>query len=116
MFIFNNIQKDKDYLLKKLETLGIVKIDEQQDYVSKIWIFQCKWLKNTLKLVWEQEWVDDGLVRQDIGISIYIDNEIVMRDSFEEISKRYEGIPLKVAVTKVLLDNFSTITGKHNLL
>ena len=111
MFIFDSSTENKESLLSKLEGIGLEKISENQEYTQKIWEFKCKWLEDSLKIVFEQEWVNDGNERQDIGISIYLGGKLIANSLFEKLENK--NIPLRESIANFILENSSVITGKH---
>jgi hypothetical protein len=111
MFIFDSTIEEKESLLNKLEGMGLEKISENQEYIQKIWEFKCKWQEDTLKLVFEQEWINDGKERQDIGVSIYLGSKLIANSLFEKLQNK--NTPLRESITNFILENSSVITGKH---
>ncbi len=114
MFQFNKSLKHVEMLKNKLDQIGLVFLNEVQEYQSRIWNLSLKWpSEKTYTIVWNQEWVNDGMELQDVGVACKVDGVAVSDIAFTGVIREYDGIPLRDIIINEIVSCFSIETGKN---
>ncbi len=113
MFQFNKSIKHVEVLKNKLDQIGLSFVNEVQEYQLRIWNLSLKWpSEKTYTIVWNQEWVNDGMELQDVGVECNVDGVALIDIAFTRVIKEYDGISLRDVIINEIISCFSIETGK----
>jgi len=114
MFRFSQDDKEIADLITGLDKIGLSVSKEKEEYLSLIWLLITKWPSDLdFEIKWLQIWVNDGQDKEDIEIELKHGDKVLLRKDFEKLSLENEGLALRKAITKTILEIFSNETGKH---
>jgi hypothetical protein len=113
MFQFNKSVKHVEVFKNKLDQIGLSFVNEVQEYQWRIWNLNIKWPSEKIyTIVWNQEWVNDGMELQDVGFECKVDGVVLIDIEFNRVIKEYDGISLRDVIINEIVSCFSIETGK----
>ena len=113
MFQFGNDISALESLVGKLENIGLNLVDEREEYQARTWTLNTKWpSEDTYQIVWQQQWVNDGQEKEDVGVELKLGAKVVRQFKFDELVNKHEGLPLRKLIIDSIIEEFGSATGK----
>ncbi len=99
-FIFSDSELDHESLVKALSVLKVDLESIEQQYTSRTRNLRYPWQKDrSLVIEWVQQWWPDGEQREDTGLKVFSNGQLVGFVEFRSLSGAGKGLRQQISLS-----------------